>query len=248
MGQAVRKKQRSESIFRIPFGSGDKDPGAAIPDSIYAALPYIYVCAGLLTVVVLRNWIAAFSALAWISAAGIVWVRRYRYRSPFNRSRGRIDLPTVVDENGPGEELVQIFWQASFECGHAIIDAQHRHLFGLGNKLAKALVAQRLPGDIAWLLDELIDHVTDHFCTEEAVLIKAKHPIAKEHQAIHRALLSKAADLRDRYRVGEIPTGELVGFIINDVIIDHIAKEAVEFSSLWSRRHSRIKYSRRVSR
>ena len=248
MAQAVRNELPSESIFQVLFGSTEKDPAGAIPDAIYTLLPHLYVCAGLLTSVVLRNWMAAFSALAWFSAAAIVWVRRYRYRSPFERSGGRIDLPTVIHDDGPGKEVVQIFWQASFECGHAIIDAQHRHLFGLGNKLAKALVAQRLPGDIAWLLDELIDHVTDHFCTEEAVLIKAKHPIAKEHQAIHRALLSKAADLRDRCRVGEIPTGELVGFIINDVIIDHIAKEAVEFSSLWSRRHSRIKYSRRVSR
>jgi len=26
-------------------------------------------------------------------------------------------------------------------------------------------------------VDELVDHMTDHFCTEEAMLVKAKHPI-----------------------------------------------------------------------
>jgi hemerythrin-like metal-binding protein len=248
MAHAVRKELPSESVFRVVFGSTERDPAGVIPDAIYTLLPHLYVCAGMLTVVVLRNWMAAFSALVWFSAAAIVWVRRYRYRSPFERSGGRIDLPTVIDDDGPGDEVVQIFWQASFECGHAIIDAQHRRLFGLGNKLAKALMAKRQPGDIAWLLDELIDHVTDHFCTEEAVLVKAKHPVARKHQEIHRALLSKAAELRDRHRVGEIRTGELVGFIIHDVIIDHIAREAVEFSSLWSSRHSRMKRSRRVLR
>ena len=244
----MRKEQRSESIFQILFGSTEKDPAGVIPEFIYTVLPYIYVCAGLLTIVLLRNWVAAISALAWILAAGIVWVRRYRYRSPFNRSGGRIDVPTVMDEDGPGKELVQILWQPSFECGHSIIDAQHRRLFGLGNQLVKAVLTNKLLGDIAWLLDELVDHITDHFCTEETVLVKAKHPISKEHREVHRALLSKAADLRDRYRSRELLTGELVGFIVYDVITDHISKEAVEFSSLWSRRHSRKKHARRNSR
>ena len=246
-GQTVRKKQHSESRFQILLGSTEKDPGGVIPDFIYTILPYVYLCAGLLTIVVLRNWIATFSALAWFSAAATVWVRRYRYSSPFNRSRGRIDVPTVIDENGRGEELVPIFWQPSFECGHSTIDAQHRRLFGLGNKIVKAVLANKLPGDIAWLLEELVDHATDHFCTEEAVLVKANHPISKEVQGAHRRLLSKALDLRDRYRSGEILTEEIIGFIVNDVITDHIAKEAVEFSSLWSRRHSRRRHSRRTS-
>ena len=247
MGPTVRKGQRSESLFRILFGSTEKDPGGVIPDSIYTVLPYLYVGAGLLTIAILRNWIAVFSGLAWISAAGIVWVRRYRYRSPFNRSGGHIDVPTVIAGDGPGEELVQIFWQPSFECGNSIIDAQHRRLFGLGNLLVTAVLKNKLPGDIAWLLDELVDHMTDDFCTEEAVLVKAKHPISKEIQEIHRTLLAKAVDLRDRYRNGQMLTSDLVGFIAHDVITDYMTKEAVEFSSLWSTRHSRRKRSRRTA-
>ena len=247
MGQTVRKERRSESGLRMLFGSKQKDPGGVIPDSIYTALPYIYVCAGLLTVAVLRNGIAVFSALAWISAAAIVWVRRYRYRSPFNRSGGRIDLPTVVDEHGPGEELVPIFWQRSFECGHPIIDAQHRRLFGVGNELVKALLTKRLPGDIAWLLDELVDHITDHFCTEEAVLVKLQHPISKEHQEVHRTLLAGVAELRERHRGGQMLTKDLARYIVYDVIVDHIGKETVEFSSMWSKRHSRKKRASRTS-
>ena len=179
MGPPVRKEQRSESIFRIPFGSAEKAPGGVIPYSIYTVLPYLYVCAGFLTIFFLGNWIAVVSGLAWFSAAGITWVRRHRYRSPFKRSGGHIDFPTVINDDGPGEEVVQIYWQSSFECGHSIIDAQHRRLFGIGNLLVKAVVTKRLPGDIAWLLDELVDHMTDHFCTEEAVLFKAKHPSAR---------------------------------------------------------------------
>ena len=248
MAQIARKELPPVNAFQVLLGPRERDPAGIIPDLVYTALPHLYVCAGLLTIVLLRNGIAVFSTVAWFSAAAIVWVRRYRYRSPFEGSGGRIDLPTVIDDDGPAEEVVQIYWQASFECGHAVIDAQHRRLWGLSDRLAKALMARESPGDIAWLLDDLVDRITDHFCTEEAVLAKVKHPICKEHQGVHRALLARTADLRDRHRRGEVPTAELVGFIVREVVADHIAKEAVEFSSLWSKRHSRIKHSRRKSR
>lgn len=249
MERALRQDQRSASLFQVLFRSIEKDPGGVIPAGIYTVLPHLYVCAGVLTVVVIQNGIAAFSALVWFSAAGIVWVRRYLYRSPFDRSGGRIDVPsTVIDEDALDDEIVQIYWNRSFECGHPVIDAQHRRLFGLGNSLVKAVSTNKLPGDIAWLLDALFHHITDHFCTEEAVLLAAKHPISKEHREIHRALLLKAADFRDRYPTGQMLVSDLVGFIVNDVITDHITKEAVEFSRRWSSRHSRTGRSRRSSR
>jgi hemerythrin-like metal-binding protein len=238
MDQTLPSDRNSDSVFRALFESTAKDPDGALPDSVYAVLPHVYVCAGLLTVVLLRNWIAVLSGLAWLSAAGLVWVRRYRYRSPFNRSGGHIDLPTATGGDARGESLIQIFWQRSFECGHSVLDAQHRRLFGLGNELIKAVSANKLLGDIEWLLDELVDHITDHFCTEDAVLSKTKHPISKEHQGVHRTLLSKAADLRDRHRNGQLLASDLVGFIVYDVITDHITREAVQFSSLRPSRHT----------
>ena len=244
----ARKPGRLMSAMYMLLGAPEKDPGGVIPTAIYTALPHLYVLAGVLTFYLLRNSFAAFSAFAWVSAACIIWVRRYQYRAPFIRSGGRIDLPTVIDDEGTTEETIQILWKSSFECGHALLDAQHRRLFGLGNELVKAVVAKKLPGDIAWLLDVLINHITDHSCAEEAVLAKARHPVCKEHQELHRALLNKAVELRNRYGHGEVLTSDLVGFIVRDVITDHIAKEAVEFNSLWSSRHSRIRRRRRSSR
>lgn len=229
MEQTLQAEHVSESIFQRLFQVTTKAQEGHLPDFIYNALPHVYACAGLLTMVVLRNWYAVFSGVTLLSAAGLVWVLRYRYRSAFNDSGGYIDIPVSPDGNALGGVLAQIFWQPSFECGHPVIDAQHRRLFGLGNELIKAVSTNKLPGDIEWLLDELVDHITDHFCTEEAVLAKTKHPISKEHQGIHRALLSKAADLRDRHRSGRMLSADLVGFIVYDVITDHITKEDLKF-------------------
>ena len=240
MGQTVHKGYLAESIFQILFRFTTKAREGNLPEFIYGALPLVYLCAGLLTMAVLRNWTAAFSGLAWISAAGIVWVLRYRYRSAFNHSGGRMDVPEAANEVTRGRVLTEVVWKPSFECGHSVIDAQHRRLFGLGNELIKAVLTNKPRGDIEWLLNELVDHITDHFCTEEAVLAKTKHPISEEHKGIHRALLSKAADLRDRYHSGEMPTSDLVGFIVYDVITDHITTEDLKFSrvALPAIRHS----------
>lgn len=141
-----------------------------------------------------------------------------------------MDVPEVANADAPGRVLTQIIWKPSFECGHSVIDAQHRRLFGLCNELIKAVSTNTPRGDIEWLLDELIDHITDHFGTEEAALAKSKHPITEEHQGIHRTLLSKAVDLRDRSRRGEMTISDLVGFIVYDVIADHITSEDLKFS------------------
>jgi hemerythrin-like metal-binding protein len=229
MGQIVHKGYLAESIFQILFRFTTKAREGNLPGFIYGALPLVYLCAGLLTMAVLRNWMAALSGLAWISAAGIVLVLRYQYRSAFNHSGGRMDVPEAADGDAHGRVLAPILWKPSFECGHSVIDAQHRRLFGLGNELIKAVSTNKPRGDIEWLLDELVDHITNHFCTEEAVLAKRKHPISEEHQGIHRTLLSKAADLRDRYHSGEMLTSDLVGFIVYDVITDHITTEDLKF-------------------
>ena len=225
MEQTLQSEHVSESVFQILFRVTTKAQEGHLPDFIYNALPHIYACAGLLVMVALRDWMAVFSGVTLISAAGLVWILRYRYRSAFNRSGGRIDLPETADGNALGPVLAQILWKPSFECGHPVIDAQHRRLFGLGNELIKAVSTNKVPGDIEWLLDELVDHITDHFCTEEAVLAKTKHPISREHQGIHRALLSKAAELRDRYHRGRMLASDLVGFVVYDVITDHITRE-----------------------
>jgi hypothetical protein len=62
-----------------------------IPSFIYERLPLFYVCAGILTMYLLRNAIAVFSGIVFIIAGIIVWSVRHEYRknnadSPKNRS------------------------------------------------------------------------------------------------------------------------------------------------------------------
>jgi hypothetical protein len=51
-----------------------------LPGFIYERLPLLYVCSGILTMIILKNVIAVFSGLVFILAGIIVWSARHQYR------------------------------------------------------------------------------------------------------------------------------------------------------------------------
>jgi hemerythrin-like metal-binding protein len=190
-----------------------------LPEGLYEALPYLYAAVGVATIVVLHNAMAIFSGLTLLSAGGMVWImRRKSRRAAQDAVLGAFDTPA-------GPRLIQLSWSPSLESGHQAIDEQHRRLFGIGNELINTAAANRSKQEIETLLDELIDHIADHFCTEEALLARTRNPMSAEHQKIHRTLLARAHDLRDGYIEGRVVAADLVGFIVYDVINMHVLKE-----------------------
>ena len=222
-----------------------------LPDFVYNAMPYIYAGVGLATIGWLREGIGVFSGLTLVSAGLYVGWMRFRYRralsgrSRGNRSSGRLSRSeirfdaTIIGASTFGQTTtgrppaspVRLVWRSAFECGHPVIDTQHRQLFVVGNELIDTVHGGQSPADIEWQLNALIDHIGAHFCTEEALLAKTRHPLSEEHKAAHRALLDKAERLSQRFHRGEVAVGELVGFITNDVVINHITKDDRKFAA-----------------
>lgn len=193
--------------------------GSDLPEGLYEALPYLYAAVGVLTIVVLRNEMAIFSGLTLLSAGIIVWRMRRKSRQAVQDTvLGAFDTPA-------GPRMIQLSWSPSLECGHPVIDEQHRRLFGIGNQLINAAASNRDKHEVEVLLDELIDHVAEHFCTEEALLARTRNPMSAEHQQVHRNLLARARDLRDGFVEGRVVVADLVGFIVYDVVNMHVLKE-----------------------
>ncbi len=202
------------------------------PECLYNALPYVYLCAGLVAAILLSNMIGVLSGLVLASAAGIVWMMRYRYRREFVQCEGHIDVPTEPDADDlPVDGLVQISWSKSLECGHPVIDGQHRRLFGLANEAINTLLTKQPKAAEEPLLEKLVAHMDDHFHTEELVLAEIKDPGFDGHREQHRALLAKAANLRERYHNGQVSSRELVTFLADEVISHHIVKEDLKVLS-----------------
>ena len=201
-----------------------------IPAGIYDALPCFYVCAGLLAMIVLHNGLAVFMGLALMSAGGILGLLRYQCRRGLHRGTAGVDLPGTKRAQAPAQGPVQISWLHAFDSGHPVIDGQRRRLFGLGGELINGVLLKQSRAQLERLIDELIERIIEHFRTKEAVLAETNQPALRNHQEIHRALLARAATVRDHFLAGEIAASELVGFVSCEVMADYLLRDSQELA------------------
>ncbi len=195
------------------------------PDWIYELLPLIYVVAGLGTMAVLRNLISVLSGLTLVSAGFAVWQMR-------RSSRGSADSDQTTQFHDSrqltaGAGVVQLVWRSSYECGDAKIDAQHRRLFALGNELINALLDGEPKAEVEVLIDVFVQHIVDHFNTEEALMSNADAPAEQQHREVHHQLLERANQLNRRFHrsSGNQVVRDLVSFIAYDVVAQHLILE-----------------------
>lgn len=197
----------------------------------HGLLPYACMGGGLLTLLFMGTAISYPVGLVLISAGIFGWTRRFRSQPKAEDSPSVPSTnPPQPDGSEPEAHLMTIRWRSSFECGHPVIDMQHRELFNVGNELINSVLDHRPKVGTEYLLHELVEHIKEHFSTEEEVLERTRYPLLAEHRNIHRALVERAADLQERYREGLLPVSDLVGFIAYDVISKHIIKDDLQFA------------------
>lgn len=204
-----------------------------LPEWIYEAIPYVYFIIGLVVILVLQNNWAFFSGIAWMLAGLAVFTMRHRYRKSLSK-------PAAPDAaHAAGNRTLQIqrldsgsiglVWSKAYECGNSTIDQQHRRLFEKGNALLEAFSHKRKPHDLEASFDVLLNDIKKHFATEEEMLAVFDHPQTSAHKQIHSELLARAAALRQRARDGTLTAGDLLGFIVNDLVLDHMTKDDRKF-------------------
>ena len=118
--------------------------------------------------------------------------------------------------------FVSLSWHAAYECGHALIDAQHRGLFDDANRLLGALLSGHAKEEVSELVDVLMADVRQHFRDEEAISAAAGYPGASQHAAIHQGLVERAAVLVASFHAGTLGIGELFQFLAHDVVARHM--------------------------
>ena len=128
-----------------------------------------------------------------------------------------------------GANFVQLNWHAAYECGHLLIDEQHRALFTDANDLLGAILSNRPEDEVSALIDALIRDVVQHFRDEEATISAAGFPGAVEHAGIHRRLVDSAVTLVGRFHAGALGVGELFQFLAHDVVARHMLGADREF-------------------
>jgi hemerythrin len=65
---------------------------------------------------------------------------------------------------------MEIVWKSEYELGIRVIDAQHRQLIALINKLLKAHEAAKLNDIIENIFNDLLAYCNYHFSLEESLM------------------------------------------------------------------------------
>jgi len=197
-----------------------------IPNRLYELLPLLYGAFGLLVAVRVDNLLGRISGLLLMVAGLAIWhMRRMNRPTQDAPQRPRREREAPARQTG----LVQLVWKKDYECGIEAIDSQHRRLFNLGNLLLNAIIEKKSKLDVELMLDDLLKEVTDHFCTEESLLARARHPLSPHHRAIHHELLARCQRLAADYHDDRVMAGELFHFVAVEVISTHIVDEDLKF-------------------
>lgn len=113
------------------------------------------------------------------------------------------------------------------------MDAEHRTLIGLMNRLHASHRANAGTAQLNSELDALVKYTVKHFADEEAYMAKTGHPGLKTHAGIHKQLLDQVSSHVASFRA----SGKL-----ND--------EFFKFLTFWLKAHIRgidAKYGKRAA-
>lgn len=154
--------------------------------------------------------------------------------------RNRVQLFTGVmasgtrNATGSGESpIARLIWRKAYKCGEASIDQEHLELFDRANTLINSAIdGKETQAEFLMAFDDLINCVANHFANEEAVLARFHYTGLDDHVLKHQRLVGRVLELRDQAVAGELTLGNLVSFLVQDVVVKHMLEEDVKFFPL----------------
>lgn len=124
---------------------------------------------------------------------------------------------------------VRLEWNSKWNSGDKHIDAQHRELLELSNRLLSLSLSNDDYNKIQIYLDLVIKYIEDHFAYEENFQKEIGYPDVKEHAEIHKHLVEKAMRIKTSYLSGKIRPSEFFSFMLDDIVVGHLQEQDTKF-------------------
>jgi hemerythrin-like metal-binding protein len=139
-----------------------------------------------------------------------------------------------------GLSVIRLVWQEEYECGEPTIDREHQELFDLANSLFDAsFKSESSPQAFSAVFEQLLAHIVQHFADEEALLAQYGYKDLEPHRLAHTGLLARAGELKASFAAGKTTLGDLVEFLANTVVAQHLFKADRAFFPLFGKRECR---------
>lgn len=134
------------------------------------------------------------------------------------------------------DALMRLHWKKSYESGENTIDQEHKELFRLASILINAAIERDThPDEFEDAFQSLLDHAAKHFAGEEMILADYQYEDLEEHAKLHKELVERAQTLHQAAIHRQMSMGELIDFIIDDLVKGHMFKKDRKFYHLFKR-------------
>ncbi len=118
--------------------------------------------------------------------------------------------------------MQQFEWNKSYNIGHPLIDAQHRQLFEIINRLAVYEKTSTNEEVISDVLSKMTDYAGFHFKTEESYMQEINCPHLEAHKQEHRQFRIKVLELCQSFIKHQSVTIEDIFSYLIDWLVNHI--------------------------
>jgi len=95
-----------------------------------------------------------------------------------------------------------VIWNDSWLIGVQVIDALHKQLVSLVNKLHQAMSEGKGKDVLGDILASLVSYTKAHFAAEELMMEQNGYPDLAEHKRQHIALTKKVLDFQEEFNAG----------------------------------------------
>ncbi len=124
-----------------------------------------------------------------------------------------------------------IQWSKKFELGIPVIDAQHRHLVALCDRLHRAIMQNTADSGLKWedslaaALRECTEYVQTHFRDEELLMQAAGYADFAAHKAKHAAFTLKVIETAKGFSSVSVTAALQFVKFLYEWVLTHIAHE-----------------------
>lgn len=122
-------------------------------------------------------------------------------------------------------------WKDAYSVSVPEIDAQHRRLVEIINRLQDAMLQGQGRSVIEGVLDDLESYSKSHFVFEEGLLAKHGYPKVATQEVQHRGFMTKLEKFRAEYRGGSITLTVPVMEFLREWLTQHIMQEDKAYST-----------------
>ncbi len=106
-------------------------------------------------------------------------------------------------------------WRDEYCTGHQLVDQEHQTLFALVNSLHNAMMQQADHATLMAILNALASHTSQHFQSEEELMMQIDYPGYSRHKQSHDRLKAKVSHLLRQFNNQEIEISvELTAFLM----------------------------------